>query len=302
MEAPAAITTGKPGEAPAAELEIIDDTPEKPSADLRKFNKAAAEVAKVLNPLKLILKISDMAGVDSALEKAKLAKKAETLIENKRKDLVAPWNAEVKRINAHAADLVKGVDPEINRVKSLVLTFQLDEEKRLKRERTTARNTQLLSLAMTPVTIEKDGKKVISSWTNDQKQIITQFQVDETPEDQWAVLLFNQATERVEKAVDDLKKEEKAAAFFGEDTTDLVAKAAEVKAAPAPASFSTGGSFTATKIKGATKTWTYETLDLSQVPREYLQLDEVKIRQAIAAGTRSIAGLNIYQKDSISLR
>ena len=42
--------------------------------------------------------------------------------------------------------------------------------------------------------------------------------------------------------------------------------------------------------------WTFEVLDEKKVPREYLELNEQKIRQAIKAGTREIPGLKIFEK------
>ena len=48
--------------------------------------------------------------------------------------------------------------------------------------------------------------------------------------------------------------------------------------------------------------WDFEVLDKSQLPLEYLKVDEVAIRSAIRAGERTINGVKIYQKPQISLR
>jgi hypothetical protein len=53
---------------------------------------------------------------------------------------------------------------------------------------------------------------------------------------------------------------------------------------------------------GVRKVWTFEVNDLSRVPREYLMLDEQKVRQAIREGKRDIAGLSIYQKQQTVYR
>ncbi|MEM3646834.1 MAG: hypothetical protein QW334_01630 [Thermofilum sp.] len=47
------------------------------------------------------------------------------------------------------------------------------------------------------------------------------------------------------------------------------------------------------------KVWTFRVVDLSLVPREYLVLDESKVRKAIAAGVREIPGLEIYQEEKV---
>lgn len=306
MEAPADITTGKTGEAPAAELEIIDDTPEKPSADLRKFNRAAAEVSKALAPLKLILKISDTAGVDSAMLHMKAAKGVENMIENKRKDLVGPWNTEVKRINGHAADLVKDMPTEINRVKGLVLDFNKAEQNRLLKIRTEDRHKEM-ELSGLKYCPDGSDAVLVPHYVDPQVPMMVYRHDLETASDElWLAILNNLIagrTKRLEKQVEALEKQAEGATFFGEDTTEIMTKVAEIKTAPiAPVSYGGGGSYAPAKLKGATKTWTYEIVDIASIPIQFLQVDEVKIRQAIAAGSRSIAGINIFQKDSISLR
>jgi cupin superfamily acireductone dioxygenase involved in methionine salvage len=62
----------------------------------------------------------------------------------------------------------------------------------------------------------------------------------------------------------------------------------QVESAPAP--------------KGISKVWTFEILSESLVPREYLTIDEKKIKVAISTGVREIAGVKIYQKEQLSLR
>lgn len=47
--------------------------------------------------------------------------------------------------------------------------------------------------------------------------------------------------------------------------------------------------------------WTFDILDANAIPREYLCVDEKKIRDAIKVGTREIPGVNIYQKEQIRI-
>ena len=53
---------------------------------------------------------------------------------------------------------------------------------------------------------------------------------------------------------------------------------------------------------GIRKVWAFELQDLSQVPREYLVLDEQKVRQAIRSGERAIPGLRIFQQQQTVYR
>jgi len=50
------------------------------------------------------------------------------------------------------------------------------------------------------------------------------------------------------------------------------------------------------------KEWTYRIIDISQVPREYMILDEKKVKGAVKAGMRSIPGLEIFEDDKLSIR
>jgi len=47
------------------------------------------------------------------------------------------------------------------------------------------------------------------------------------------------------------------------------------------------------------KTWKFEVIDPQMVPREYLTVDEKKIRAAVKDGIRSIPGVNIYEDADI---
>ncbi|MEO0330273.1 MAG: hypothetical protein AAF223_01105, partial [Bacteroidota bacterium] len=47
---------------------------------------------------------------------------------------------------------------------------------------------------------------------------------------------------------------------------------------------------------GVRKVWTFTIDDLSEVPQEYLMLNEKKVREAIHSGERKIPGITIFQK------
>lgn len=50
------------------------------------------------------------------------------------------------------------------------------------------------------------------------------------------------------------------------------------------------------------KTWTFEITDEAQIPREYLKIDEGKIRDAIKMGVREVPGLRIYETSTTVFR
>lgn len=58
----------------------------------------------------------------------------------------------------------------------------------------------------------------------------------------------------------------------------------------------------ATGTVGTRKQWTFDVLDLSKVPVEYLMIDKVKVNGAIKTGVREIPGINIFETDNLNVR
>jgi hypothetical protein len=48
--------------------------------------------------------------------------------------------------------------------------------------------------------------------------------------------------------------------------------------------------------------WVWEVVDVDQVPREYLSLDEVKVNAQVRAGIREIPGLRIFEKQTLIVK
>lgn len=71
------------------------------------------------------------------------------------------------------------------------------------------------------------------------------------------------------------------------------ASVASAHAAPTKLSTSTGGTVKAAKV------WTFEVTDPAAVPREFLTIDQTKIRDAVRTGAREIPGVRIFQETRI---
>lgn len=307
METPAAITEALPGSPEAVAAELIDDTPDTVSSDLRKFNRAKAEVAKAVAPLKLILVISDAKGVDSAIEHMKKANKVAGVIETKRKDLVRPYNDEVFRINAHAKTLAEDVPVQVARVKGLVLDFHTAEGNRILNQRHAVRHKQLLDMGMVNMETGSETVKV-----NHYHDVITACNIyrgdlETVTDTVWMIIVDGISLRRLqerEKAVGQLQEQKAAADFFGDEAevAQINKTIQTVVATPAVAPSYSSGSFAVPRTSGLTKRWVFEVTDEQQVPRAYLQVNEKKIKEEIAAGARNIPGVRIYQDESISLR
>jgi len=50
------------------------------------------------------------------------------------------------------------------------------------------------------------------------------------------------------------------------------------------------------------KVWTWKLLDFAKLPDEYKKIDEVKLNQAVKAGMREIAGVEIYEETKTVIR
>ena len=51
-----------------------------------------------------------------------------------------------------------------------------------------------------------------------------------------------------------------------------------------------------------TRVWTYDIINVDEVPRKYCDPVLSKLRAAVESGERNIPGLNIYQKDKVNVR
>lgn len=96
------------------------------------------------------------------------------------------------------------------------------------------------------------------------------------------------------------KKEEELKAIAAANaptTTEVEKKVEEFKAVQAQAAA------VAAPVKDNIKSvWTFEVLDFSKVPLEFLMLNEAKINQAIRGGARDISGLRIFEELKSSIR
>ena len=90
-------------------------------------------------------------------------------------------------------------------------------------------------------------------------------------------------------------RQAEAAAESARRATEVAERAAQ-PAAPPPKTVASGATTATLK-----QTWTYEVTTLADVPRAFLVPDAAKIRAAIDAGAREIAGLRIFQKDGLAV-
>lgn len=132
----------------------------------------------------------------------------------------------------------------------------------------------------------------IKNWINREKELITPIEeVIQKADD--LIQQFNARIAAQQQAMLDKIAREEQERLQEEGNAEQVRQESQFKRQIAVAQHST---------EGVRKIWTFEVKDLSQVPREYLMLDEQKVRQAIREGKRDIAGLCIFQKQQTVYR
>ena len=290
----------------AAEVDLLDDKPQDVKADLRKFNKADDQVKKALVALGRYELVTTAKDAEDLMEVMKNAKKVETLIENKRKDLVKPFNDAVSRINTYAKELAGKIAPAILKGKDAVMKFQEAEKKKLIEIRNTHRHEYLVSIRLIHFP-EGDALVKGNIYRNPDGITVPRFSLENLHDDQWSLMITRTLQEieaKRQEKINKLKAEQETADFFADEqgVAEVQQKIDDVKAVPAAPTHipSFGGS--SFKAKGTTKTWVHEITDASVVPRAYLIIDESKIRDAIRLGVRDIPGIRIFEKESITLR
>ena len=280
----------------------IKDKPQVQTAGLRKFNKAEAQVKKVVDKLTAITIISTSDDLANAMSTLKVAKDIEKAIESKRTELVKPLNDEVKRINAFAKTLTADLTTAIDGGKKLVIAYNQEEERKAKKVRLDNRIQQLVSLGMVP---QLDAKGQVTTYAY-QEIYISLFHMENAPNDDWS-LIYNETLNNIQlaknKDAEKLHSELEEALFFSseDEVEEIKTKIQEVAESPVVETMPVfSPSFSG--VKGATKRWTHEVTDATKVPSEYLMVDEKKIREAIATGVREIPGVRIFQADGLTIR
>jgi SMC interacting uncharacterized protein involved in chromosome segregation len=98
------------------------------------------------------------------------------------------------------------------------------------------------------------------------------------------------------KAIDDLAKS------LTKELTEAVKHLREQIPFEKLAEIETKAAELSEKSKNLREVWTFEVVDISLVPREYLVLDETAVRRAIQNGVREIPGLKIFKKAQLVIK
>lgn len=268
-------------------------------ADTLQFADTSTKVGAIVDFL-ACMEATSPATCTALLDKLKETNGILQTVEAKRKELVKPLNDRVKKINEYAGGLADRLVGAIASGKDRVLAWQKAEEEKLEQIRYEARGKQLQALGMVRNSADT-GYESRVTWLGDSV-------IKHCTDRQWTAFvadIIHAIDEDKAAEIRALKEELKDNLFMEDEEKEAVqAKIteAEQKTVAVTGTIAFGGSFGSTKVKGATKTWTYEIEADSEVPRAYLMINHAKIREDMVKGVRSIPGVRIYQKDGITLR
>ena len=133
----------------------------------------------------------------------------------------------------------------------------------------------------------------IKHWIAKEKELISPIEEAIQRADELIQEFNVQVATQQQAVLDRIAEEERARLQEEGSDTEQVQQESQFKRQIAVAQHST---------EGIRKVWTFEVQNLANVPREYLMLNEQKVRQAIRSGERSISGLMIYQKQQTVYR
>ena len=133
----------------------------------------------------------------------------------------------------------------------------------------------------------------VKQWIGKEKQLVTPIEEAIQHADQLIQQFNAQVAAQQQAVLDRIAEEERARLGDEESDSESVRQQSEFKRQIAVAQHST---------EGVRNVWTFEVESLANVPREYLMLDEKKVRQAIRSGERHIPGLTIFQKQQTVYR
>jgi hypothetical protein len=266
------------------------------TADVTKFDFAKSQVNLVVQTLTPLFSITTDGELDSAMIILKQANEVKKAIEAKRVTLVKPFNEGCDKINGYAKNLAAELLVGIEKVKTAVLTYQKEREEKAIAVRSAARQDQLLLLGFTFNAGRYELKDVGGC---------SMMEIKTYEDSSWNSIMesFVITIGRLrEKQLQELSAEKDLVEAFGSDE-DKQELQQIVTAAAAPVAMPAATYVSApSKIKGQTKSWTFEITNAAAVPREYLIVDSVKIREAMRSGVRDIPGVRFFQEDGLSIR
>jgi len=196
--------------------------------------------------------------------------------------VITHFENEIGRKTKHLLRVMSTVEIVNDEGDKAMVAAAIREGKQLLKQVNTARKA-----ITTPIQEE------IKRWIAKEKELVTPIEEAIQHADQLIHRFNAQVAAQQQAVLDRIAEEERARLQNEENDTDTIRQQSEFKRQIAVAQHST---------EGVRNVWTFDVENLTNVPREYLILDEKKVRGAIRSGERSISGLIIFQKQQTVYR
>ena len=195
---------------------------------------------------------------------------------------VVRFENEISRKIKHLLRVMATVEVVNDEGDKAIVTSAIREGKQLLKQVSTARKA-----ITTPL------QEQVKSWITKEKELVAPIE-EAIQRADTLIQQFNAEVAAQQQAVlDRIAEEERARLKEDSSSVEEVRQQSEFRRQIAVAQHST---------EGVRNVWTFEVQNVDNVPREYLMLDEKKIRQAIQSGERHIPGLMIFQKQQTVYR
>jgi hypothetical protein len=285
------------------------------STSLVVFDELTANVKLYLEPAKDIV-VADVASREAALEAVKNIKALSKLVTAKRVELVKPHNDFCSDVNAKAGGLTGPLDAMEKEIKLKITKYESAQEAIRVAERQRIENERIAKEKV--IEDERRAKELAERQAREKEEARIRTELKavadaEAKERREAEEMFGaaDAAEKAKAAVDlaaqiakaDQDAKDRREAALKQQAIDDARHAREKEERDAQAKRA-AAALDAEKIKGLKRKWTHEITDLTHgtIPRQYLSLDQTKIRAAIADGVREIPGIRIFQIDELAVR
>jgi hypothetical protein len=143
--------------------------------------------------------------------------------------------------------------------------------------------------------IEAAAKRKLLAWNQAERERVAREQAEARRRQDEAQKKQADALRRADEAKNSRARAKALEAADTAGTELMEARIAEPM--DAPTGIKTDNGTTSVRMR-----WAFKVVDPAQVPREFLAVDEKKIRAAVAQGARSIAGVSIYEEETLATR
>lgn len=143
--------------------------------------------------------------------------------------------------------------------------------------------------------IEATAKRKLLAWNQAERERVSREQAEARRRQEEALQKQQEALRKAEESKNSRARAKALAAADQAGTELMQARIAEPMAAPT--GIKTDNGTTSLRMR-----WTFQVVDPAQIPRDFLAVDEKKIRAAVAQGAREIPGVSIYEEETLATR